>query len=141
MIGLEREREKMGRMSADTRAGVATLSRAGFPVIKIRERLLEEGIKISRKSLYFLLKKYGETNSIADRKRAPRRRLLRNEHFVFIDEAMEENPELTSRQLHDMVIEKFPGLRASVSTVKRHVELWGGIQRGQGYLLCLDLRG
>ena len=68
------------------------IHRAGFSVIKIRERLLEEGIKVSRKSLYFLLKKYDQTSSVADRKRAPRRRLLKNEHFWFMDEAMEAKP-------------------------------------------------
>jgi len=61
-------------MSADTRARVVQLWRAGFPVLKIRERLLEEGITVSRQSLYFLLKKYQQTKSVGDRKRAPRRR-------------------------------------------------------------------
>jgi hypothetical protein len=66
-----------------------------------------------------LLEKYHQTKSIADRKRAPRRRQLRNEHFQFIDEAMEANRELTSRQLHGMVVEKYPELCVSVSTIKR----------------------
>jgi len=109
----------MGRMSADTRVRVVCLWRAGFSVVKIRERLLEEGIVVSRKSLYLLLKKYNETNSIADQKRAPRRRQLRNEHFQFIDEAMEDNRELTSRQLHGLVVEKNPDLNVSISTIKR----------------------
>ena len=52
--------------------------------MKIRERLLEERIRVSRKSLYLLSKKYHETNSIADQKRAPRRRQLGNKHFQFI---------------------------------------------------------
>ena len=49
--------DSMGRICANTKARVVWMWRAGFSVIKIRERLLEEGIKISRKSLYFLLKK------------------------------------------------------------------------------------
>ena len=106
-------------MSAHTRGRVVWMWRAGFSVMKIRERLLEEGIKVSRKSLYFLLKKYDQTNSVADLKRAPRGRLLGNEQFRFMDEAMEANPELTSRQLHGMVTEKFPDLRFSISTLKR----------------------
>ena len=57
-------------------------------------------------SLYFLLKKYDETNSVADLKGTPRRRLLGNEQFRFMDEAMEANPELTSRQLHGMVTDE-----------------------------------
>ena len=109
----------MGRISADTRARVVCLWRAGFSVVKIRERLLEEGIMVSRKSLYLLLKKYNEIDSIADQTRAPRRRQLSNEHFQFIDEAMEADRELTSRQLHGLVVEKYPDLNVSISTIKR----------------------
>ena len=47
------KQDNMGRMSADR---VVCLWRAGFSVVKIRERLLEEGIVVSRKSLYLLLK-------------------------------------------------------------------------------------
>jgi len=57
-------------------------------------------------SLYFLLKKYDETNSVADLKGTPRRRLLGNEQFRFMDEAMEASPELTSRQLEGMVTDE-----------------------------------
>ena len=57
-------------------------------------------------SLYFLLKEYDETNSVDDLKGTPSRRLLGNEQFRFMDEAMEANPELTSRQLHGMVTDE-----------------------------------
>ena len=89
--------------------------------VKIRQRLSEEGIQVSRKSLYYLLKKYNETSSVADLTRTPRRRLLTDEHFRFIDETMEANLELTSRQLHGMVAEKFSdaSVSTSTSTVKR----------------------
>ena len=84
------------------------------------KRLLEECIqKVSRKSLYLLLKKYQETNSIADLKRAPRRRQLGNEHFQFIDEALEADCELTSRQLHGMVVEKYPDLSGTINKARR----------------------
>ena len=109
----------MGRMSANTRVRVVSMWKAGFSVIKIRQRLSEEGIQVSRKSLCFLLKKYNETSSVADLKRTPRRRLLTDERFRFIDETMEANPELTSRQLHGMVAEKFSDASVSISTVKR----------------------
>ena len=48
-----------------------------------RERLLEERIVVSRKSLYLLLKNYNETNYTAGQKRAPRRMQFTcsNEHF------------------------------------------------------------
>lgn len=46
---------------------------------------------------------------------------MRNEHFQFIDEAMEDNRQLTSRQLHGLVVEKYmyPDLNVSISTIKR----------------------
>ena len=80
--------ENMGRMSTNTRVRVVSKWKAEFPVIKIRQRLSEEGIQVSRKSLYFLLKKYNQTCSVADLKRTPRRRLLTDEHFRFMDEAI-----------------------------------------------------
>ena len=87
--------------------------------MNIRDRLREEGIPISRQSLYFLLKKYQQTMCIGDCKRAQRRRHLGNQHFQFIDEAMEANRELTSRQLHGMVVKEYPDLSVSVSTIKK----------------------
>lgn len=63
---------------------------SGFPVMKIRERLLK-GIEVS----IYILKEYNQTSSAADRKRAPRQRLLGNEHFKFMDEAIKVNTELT----------------------------------------------
>ena len=110
----------MGRMSADTRARVIWMWRAKFSVANICTRLREEDIKVSRKSIYHLLKKHRRTGSIADLKRAPRSRKLNNEHFRFIDEAMEANPQLTSRQLHGLVVERFPAVSStSVNTVNR----------------------
>ena len=141
----------MGRMSADTRARVIWMWRAKFPVMKIQARLLEEDIKVSRTSIYHLVKKHCQTGSIADLKRAPRRSLLGNAHFRFIDEAMEVNPELTSRQLHGLVVEKFPALSASLSTVKRarqalgwgskktrYCAMIGEVNKEKRMMWCLD---
>ena len=38
------------------RMRVMSTWKVGFPVIKIRQRLSEEGTQVSRKSLYFLIK-------------------------------------------------------------------------------------
>ncbi len=111
--------DTMGRMSMDTRARVVWMWRAGFPISKIRERLGEEGIQVSRKSLYHLVKKYKQTQTIADIKRAPRRSKLTKQQFEFVDEAMDANVELTSRQLFAMLSDKFPDLHVSLTTVKR----------------------
>ena len=44
---------------------------------------------------------------------------MSNEHFQFIDEAMEADRELTSSQLHSTVVKEYPDLSVSVSTIKR----------------------
>lgn len=108
----------MGRMSVDTRARLVWMWRARFSIARIQDRLGEEGVIVSRKSIYLLVRKHHHTGLIEDLKRAPHRRQLSNEHFRFIDEAVERNPELTSRQLHSLLCEKF-SISASLSTVKR----------------------
>lgn len=45
--------------------------------------------------------------------------MLQTEHFEFIDETMEQNTDMSSRQLHGKLLEKYPQLRVSVCTVKR----------------------
>ena len=112
----------MGQMSSEMRARVVTLSKAGFPITNICERLLEEGIEVLRKSLYFLLKKHKQKNSIADRKRAARRRVLPNKHFSFIDQEMEKNLELASQQLQAIIVAKYPDLNVSQTTIKQALD-------------------
>jgi len=74
----------------------------------MRQRLFEEGINVFRKSPHFLLKKYDEPNSVADHKKAPRRKLLGSKHIRFREQAKEANPEL-----HGMITEKFLNVRQS----------------------------
>lgn len=90
----------MGHMSADTRARVVWMWRVKFPVTKIQARLRDEGITVSRQSIYLLVRKYQNFGSIADMQKPLQKRLLDSEHFKFIDELMELDPQLTSRQLH-----------------------------------------
>ena len=83
------------------------------------QRLKEEGSTVSRTSLSLLLKKYKSTGSVKDRPRAHRPKILKDEHYAFIDEALEEDDELTTKRLSYMLFEKFPDLVVSHSTVKR----------------------
>ena len=66
--------------------------------------LLQEDITISRKSLYLLIRKYQEHGTLH---RASRTKILAHEHYQFIDQCMLDNDELTGRQLHKLVIEKY----------------------------------
>ena len=54
-----------------------------------------------------------------DRPRSSVQRILGHEHYKLIDDALSENDELTSRQLRHLLIDKFPELSMSVSTVER----------------------
>ena len=65
------------------------------------------------------VKKVQQTCSVADLNGTPGRRLLKDKYFRFMDEAMKANLELTSRQLHGMVAEKFSDVNVSISTIKR----------------------
>ena len=66
-----------------------------------------------------LVTKYSLTNSVADRARQSRPRLLKREHHYFIDNALTSNDELTTRQLWELPVQKYPELSASLSTIKR----------------------
>ena len=79
----------------------------------------EEGAHISKTSLCLLLKKYHATGSVVDQPRARAPKKLTDAHFVFIDSALEKDNELTTRKLHHLLVEKFPNLDVSNSTVKR----------------------
>ena len=68
-------------------------------------------------TLYKLLKKYQEHGTIQDIPKLPR--ILSEEQLVFIDETMAEDDELTPRQLHALLLEKWPRLTVSLNTIKR----------------------
>ena len=93
--------------------------RAKVRVQKIQERLRKEGIKVTRRSLYLLIKKYKETGSYVDRPRAPRKRQLTEEHYSFINQAVATNTTITSWELHGLVTAKFPSLAVSRTPVKK----------------------
>jgi DNA-binding PadR family transcriptional regulator len=59
--------EKMGRMSLATTSIVVSPSKNGYQISKIQKHLENEGTRVSKESLYLLLKKYEATGSVADR--------------------------------------------------------------------------
>jgi len=67
------------------------LSKKGFSLQEIKARLKEEGVHMSKTSLCLLLKKYRETGSVVDRPRARVHKKLTNQHYVFIDQCLENN--------------------------------------------------
>ena len=74
--------------------------------------------------MYELLNKYSHCHTTADLKRAPRPRILQEEHYRFIYDTMAENMELTAQQLYCLFKEKFSTTETSMSTIKRaHLKL------------------
>ena len=109
----------MGRLSIKTRQQVVLLRSLGYTVKKIWERLLEEGIAVSKFALYKLLKKHQSAGTVAD---LPRRSItpkIKQEHLAFIDKCMVENDELTAWKLRDKLLEDWPELAVSIRTVRR----------------------
>lgn len=89
-------------------------------VREIRARLEEEGKRVSRISIWKLVKKFTKTGSISDIKRRPRSSILNSEHYKFIDECMMQNDEVTARLLCYKLQEAFPDVAGlSVQTVRR----------------------
>ena len=56
---------------------------------------------------------------MADRRSTRPRKKLKDEQYRFIDECMAEDDELTAAKMLSLLLEKFPTLNVSVSTVKR----------------------
>ena len=111
--------EKMGRLTIHERLRVITLFSRGHPVSSIRKRLAEENVSISLKSLYNLLKKYREKDTIVDLPHQRRRRIITDEMRAFIELEMANNNELTSRRMKTLLCEKWPDLHVSIPTIKR----------------------
>lgn len=62
---------------------------------------------------------YKETSSVADRKYQRNRKSLNSKQYRYLDNCMAENKELTSRHLHRKLLEQFPAVRTSLSSVNR----------------------
>ena len=107
------------RLNLETREKVVRLKKQGYTYRAIRDRLEEEGISVTIKTLYLLLAKYNQAGYVADRPRAKRQSLSNREHYSFIDNALAENDEWTTTQVHMQLVQQFPGLEVLLSTVKK----------------------
>ena len=109
----------MPRLSLENRQKVVRLFEDGHRPTEILARLEEEDVKVSKVALYALLKKYRETGRVEDRARARAPKKLSGVHYSFIDSALQQDDELTTAKLYDQLLENFPDVTASKSTVKR----------------------
>ena len=128
----------MPRICIETRR-VIHLWNQGYLLKDIQKRLREEDIHISDSALYRLIKKERQYGSISDRPRECVRKKLNSEQVQYIDECMKENDECTARQLHMLLLNKWPGLEVSVDTIKRERRLLGWVASKPKY--CQWVRG
>lgn len=96
-----------------------TLWRLNYSLKKIKAKLEEEGIVVSKTSLCLLIKKFKTTGTVADHRPIPRPRKLKEVHYRFIDERMSEDDELTAVKLLAKLKDQFPDLSVSINTIKR----------------------
>ena len=109
----------MPRLTKEARTRAIRLRSSGYTVKKIKERLKEDGDDVSSRALFKLFSKHRKTGSVADLLRAARPTKLSKEQYRFIDEAMTSNDELTARRMRQMLEDRWPETKVSISTVKR----------------------
>ena len=123
----------MGRLSIETRQRVVLLWKSGMKIKDIHRRLREENTVTSETSLYLLIAKYAKCGKVSNIKRSSRPSILGNEHYKFIDNAMEEDDELTAYKLHCKLKKHYPDLNLSISTVRRARKVLGWVSTKPRY--------
>ena len=72
-----------------------------------------------RQTVTGTIERFLATGNIINREHSGRPRLLCKEHYISIDNFMDENNELTTPKLKDKLVETFPNLKVSERTVAR----------------------
>ena len=110
----------MPRLQVSTRKRIIILKRQGYSLQDIRQRLEEEGIVVSIRSLQRLCAKFEKTRTIQDLPKATKCRVLTPEMLSAMDESLRNDDELTARSLKTCLYERFTDLPdVSLSTIKR----------------------
>jgi len=108
----------MGKLSEYARNRIISLRSSGTTQTKIKDLLEQEGIKTSRSAISLFLARYSKTNDIGDAPRIGRTAKLAPEAIAYIDEKMQENDELTSRELKDNLANECD-VEISEATIRR----------------------
>jgi len=94
----------MPRISVETRRRVVLLKEQGYSMSEIIKHLNEEGIIVSWQSLYKLLNKFRTSSRLTDLPKRTSNIKITPEMIDAIDEALQQNDELTARQLHALLL-------------------------------------
>ena len=108
----------MGKLSQYARERIISLHSSGINRTKIQKALDQEGIKTSRSAISLFLSRYSRTGDIGDAPRSGRNAKLAPEAIAYIEEKMEENDELTSRELKEKMANECD-IQISEATIRR----------------------
>ena len=109
----------MPRLSIESRKRIVSLNSCGFSVPSIVQRLKQEKVAVSQCAVYNLVEKFRLKGVVKDLPRRKKGSILTEEMKIFIEEELTKNDELTSTAIKASMIQKWPDLRVSTSTIKR----------------------
>ena len=110
----------MPRLDLSTRRRVLALRQLGYSHRIIKERLAQEDIIVTTRSLQRLDKKFHDEGTFKDLPRNKRSKKLSQPMIKFINDKLEEDDELTSTKLRALLMQNWPDLNVSLTTVKRY---------------------
>ena len=85
-----------------------------------QERLEQEDIIVTARSLQRLDKKFHDEGTFKDLPRNKHIKKLSQPMIKFINDKLEEDDKLTSTKLRALLMQNWPGLNVSLTTVKRY---------------------
>ena len=104
-------------LSAYAKVRILILYWNGYRAPKIEKLLKEEGIRISRVSIWKFISRFNETGSVARKEGSGRPMKINAETTALVEEQMNADDETTALQLHKMLSER--GVNVSKWTVLR----------------------
>ena len=107
----------MARLAVETRARIITHRCLGYTLRMINDRLKEEGIHVTLRSLQRLWAKFRSLHTVLDLPRSARCRLLTRRMLKSMDDYLRNDDELTARKLSAKLAD-LPDL--CLSTIKRY---------------------
>ena len=110
----------MHRLDLDSRRRVLALRQLGYSFSSITERLRQEDIIITPRSLQRLEKKFRDKGIFKDLPRKKRSKKLSQAMVEFMNDKLEEDDKLTSTKLKSVLVQNWPDLNVSVDTIRRY---------------------
>ena len=129
----------MARLSLSARRTAIAMCFAGYKIGDIQKRLEDENVCTTTRSLYRLIKKFKDTGRYTDLPRRARDKKLSPDMLAVMEDTLKENDEATASELRGILVQKYPDLDVSVSTIKYQRRALGWVSTRPHY--CQLIRG